>query len=87
VPKSNIIVCTFPAHIGGGTSSLTSYGLGYVNAYYNTKTVAAITGVKFYDNVTYESSSWLPSYMYMDGIHLLNAGHRAYANGLEALLP
>jgi lysophospholipase L1-like esterase len=87
VPKSNIIICTFPAHMAGGTSSLTSYGLGYVNAYYNTETVAVVTGVKFYDNLSYESSSWSSSYMYMDGIHLLNAGHRAYANGLEALLP
>lgn len=84
VPANHIIVGTMPAHATGGPSVLTGNdSLMYVT----TKSIANTMGVLFFDCFTYESSSFLPGYIYTDGIHLTDAGHRAYASGIEALLP
>ena len=83
VPANHIMVCTNPARAAGGPAVLS----GIDSAMYGTlKTIAADKAVKFFDCWTWEASTWTPSFMYSDGIHLSDAGMRAYAKGVEAAL-
>jgi lysophospholipase L1-like esterase len=84
IPNSHIFVCTEPARQPGGISALAPIDS---TMYWTEKNIATTMGVQFYDNITYEASTWSSSYIWKDGIHLTNAGHRAYASGLEAILP
>lgn len=83
IPTNHIILCTMPARATGGTASLSAT---YLTTYNNLKSVATATGVLFYDNITYETSSWVSGNMAVDGIHLSDLGSIAYHNGFETIL-
>jgi lysophospholipase L1-like esterase len=83
IDTNHIYVCTMPARATGGVASLTPT---YTTTYNNTLLVVANTHCRFYDNITYESSTWSASYMAVDGIHLTDAGEQAYKAGFEAVL-
>lgn len=83
IDTNHIYVCTMPARATGGFASLSAT---YQTTYTNTVAVVNATHVRFYDNITYETSTWNSSYMAVDGIHLSDAGEIAYKNGFEAVL-